>query len=199
MTVPGEAPVARSRWRSRAGFAVLLAVVAVVGFWAGREIRQWRAGPAGVTASGQPAAPPLPAFAAGDPFPQVTLTGELGQSVTTRELLSGHGAAVLFLEPGCPACGESVRVWQAWIESGELSADRVIGISSSPAEAVDEYRRAQSLSFPIYRDADGAFHRDLGVNAVPLTVLVDSTGSIDRLGYEQAARLDVAEIAATIR
>lgn len=180
------------RW---AGFALVLVAVAAIGFWAGREIRQWRTGSASEATI---AAPPPPAFGAGDPFPQVMLVAAGGERVSTGELLDGHGAAVLFLKPSCPACGESVQVWQSWIEAGELTADQVLGISSSPPQSLAEYRRTQGLTFPIYHDADAVFFRDLGVSAVPLTTFVDSTGSIRRVGFEPPGALDPGEVAAAV-
>jgi len=180
-------PERRSKLLRGAGFVALVLAVAAAGLWTGLQVRRWRAP--------EPPSVPPPSFAAGDPFPSVALLAEDGAAADSRDLLAGRGGVVLFLDPDCPACTDAVGVWQALLDSGELTGVPVIGISSEPPEALTAYRERLGIGFPLYSDPDALFAREHGVTTVPTTVVLDPRGTVRLAGYIPPQDLDPAEIA----
>lgn len=180
----------RSSLARTLGFLALVFAVAFGGVYAGMKFREWRS-PQHATG---PSQPPEPLIAAGDEFPDVALVAESGEPAGSRELLTRTGGVVLFVEPGCPACGEAVAVWQSMLDAGRLDGLPVIGVSGSSPGALAQYRADKGLTFPVYSDPERVFLRDYEVTAVPFTVIVDATGAVRRAGYEPPTDLDPDEV-----
>lgn len=181
-------PEGRSALLRGAGFVVLLAGVAVLGLWAGGQLRRSFAPPPAAPA------PPAPAFGAGDPFPSVPLIAEDGAAVASDDLLAGRGGVVLFLDSECPACTQAVGVWQSLLEAGELGGLPVVGIGREAPDVLTAYRERLGLGFPCYSDPGAVFSTEHGVTAVPTTVVVDAQGTVRFAGFLPTQALDPEEI-----
>jgi peroxiredoxin len=175
------------------GVAGLIVVAAAVGLWAGLQVRDWRT----MRAARAMAVPEDLVLAPGTEFPEVTLVDSAGSRVGSRSLLAGHGGVVLFLAPGCPACGEASARWQQMLDRGALGGVEVIAVISRPPEAIDPYRSELGAGFPMWSDPGQVFVHDYGVTAVPLVVVVDRTGAVRWAGFD-FARLEAREVRALL-
>lgn len=182
-------PQRRSALLRGAGFAAALILVGAAGLWTGRAVQQARQ-----SDPPPPAAPPVPDFGPGDPFPAEPLIAEDGSPASSDELLGGRPGVILFLDPECPACTQDVAVWQTWLEAGALEGIALAGISDEPSEAVTAYREKLGLTFPIYSDLDRVFRDRHGVRVVPTTVLVDASGTVRSAGYQPLEGIEPAEL-----
>jgi peroxiredoxin len=157
-----------ARW---AAYLVLLVVVGFAGLWTGGKIREWRA----------PEAPPAPTLdtelVAGAPFPSAPVLASDGTVADTAEQ-TRNGAVVHFMRFDCPACGMTVDQWRDVVAEGELAGVPVVGITSDPPEAIESYREAKAVPFPVYADPDRTFIERYGVSSVPFVVLVAPGGTI---------------------
>jgi peroxiredoxin len=156
------------RW---AVYLALLVVVGAAGLWTGGKIREWRAPEA-------PAAPTLDtSLVAGAPFPSEPVLAADGTPADTAEL-TRDGAVVLFMRFDCPACGMTVDQWRDVVAEGALAGVPVVGITSDPPEAIESYREAKAVPFPVYADPDRTFIEEHGVSSVPFVVVVGPGGTI---------------------
>ncbi len=170
----------RARLQRLIGGAVAVAAVAVAGLWAGRAVRDWRAGPPSVAAHTESQ------LRIGTPFPEVTLVDENGAAVPSAALVEG-GAVVLFLDPECPACTESALRWQDRVDPSV----RLIGIGAAEAPRLRAYKTEHDLELPVYADASGVFATRFGVTSFPFWVLVDRTGAVVALGHDAGETVDL--------
>jgi peroxiredoxin len=171
----------KRRFSLRTGLGVLLVVlVGVGGLLAGRALRASRTPEV-------PRAELLPAFGAGDRFPDVAVEGEGRAGWTTGELVS-QGAVVLFLDLDCPPCTDVAVSWQELLESGR-ELPPIFGITTSDAERIADYREDMALTFAIYSDQAQRFRTDWNVRRYPLQVIVDRGGTVDAIVLANEAAL----------
>ena len=116
----------------------------------------------------------------GKPFPDFTVTDTQGNNFTLSDQLRDHEAVL-------------INIWATWchpceMEMGylnqafELYGDRVafIALSNDPndtAEAIEAYRQAHGLAFPMGRDEGRTLSQAAGVEGIPVTVIVDRFGN----------------------
>ncbi len=124
------------------------------------------------------------------PFPEVALANASGDPVFTSELISDHGAVVLFVDPACEPCTQSVRRWQDAIDAGELDDAMVVGIFSRRPERIEEYTKLHNLSFPVLFDASGTFRDVYKIKWMPFEVIVGASGIIRATGYDYQLPVD---------
>ena len=116
----------------------------------------------------------------GKPFPDFTATDTQGNTFTLSEKLQDHEAAL-------------INIWATWCrpcesEMGSLNeayqryGDRVafIALSGDPndtADAIEAYRQAHGLDFPMGRDESASLYQYTGGVGIPTTVIVDRFGN----------------------
>lgn len=141
---------ATRRWLRRAGEAVLLLALILA-------VRAWQQ--SGV-ASG----------------PAPVLTGTLldGKPVALKAF-AGRPVLVHFWATWCPIC----RAEQGSIDDLARRIPVItVAMQSGERNAVAEYLRKETLSFPVLNDPDAAIARQWGVRAVPASFIVDAAGQI---------------------
>jgi thiol-disulfide isomerase/thioredoxin len=156
-------PKTARRWLRRAAEAVVVLVL-ILG------IRAWQQSG---TASG-----PAPALA-----------GELldGKPVALAAF-AGQPVLVHFWATWCPIC----RAEQGSIDA--LARDLpviTVAMQSGDREAVIQFLRKETLSFPVLNDPDGVLAAQWGVRAVPASFIVDGAGQIRflEIGYSTGVGL----------
>ncbi|MEV4491698.1 TlpA disulfide reductase family protein [Micromonospora coxensis] len=152
------------------------------------------AAPAG-SAPGTPAAAPTTATG-GALLPELTLncfTG--GAPVALRDV---RGPAVVNLWASwCPPCRKELPAFQRLSEraAGRL---QVLGVNSRDTRtAAQSIGEDFGIRFPVLFDQGEALQRELGRNALPLTLLVDAEGRV--VHVDASGALDDARLAALVQ
>ncbi|MCI0451334.1 MAG: peroxiredoxin family protein [Candidatus Latescibacteria bacterium] len=171
-------------------FAALALAVGLAGVQFGRVLRN-RSAP--VVAE----APPFP-FRPGDAFPDVALSDSLGTIVRSDSLLAGRGAVVLFLDPNCDGCTDMSIRWEHALAEGTIDPARVFAVSRASAGINRDYRAANRLRFPIYRDVEDAFLNRYRVTSYPLEVVVGRSGTIRSLSDDSVSPVDDDAVRASL-
>lgn len=133
---------------------------------------------------------------AGGPAPRL---GEIAGASSDSVGLPGGGPAkvtvVDFWASWCPGCQESIPALDALYRDKRDDGVHVIGVS------VDEnggaaYAMAEALhaSFPIVVDADARLSRSYRVAQVPLTFVVDKSGTVRWVGRDPEALRRAVEV-----
>ncbi len=125
----------------------------------------------------------LPATAAalrvGDPAPAF----DLPELASGRRLalgdLRGKVAVLHFWASWCPSCVEEMKALEAL--SGQVTDGGVVPWSINVGEGrqpVESYVRALGLSYTILMDNDSSVARAYGVSGLPMTFILDRSGTI---------------------
>ena len=120
-----------------------------------------------------------PVLVAGDAAPLFSLTSMESDEVRLEAVLADNTAVVIkFWATWCPMC---------WIELFELSEEyetlraqgiEVLAVAVDLAENVETFLEGQTVECPVLLDETSRIAKQFGVNALPTTVLVDSTGKV---------------------
>ena len=181
---------ALSRVFRLAGFVVLALAVGFLGLRAGRWMRERRA-PAPAAADAKVSEFP---FEVGAPFPDVAVMDSTGATRQTRDLVTGSGAVVLFIDLECEACQNMCHRWEDAVEQGWIDADRIVAIAREAPAMVEQYRKSNALRFPIYRDPELVFSHTHGVVRFPLELIVGVSGTIRSESYDSVSPIDEAAL-----
>ena len=121
--------------------------------------------------------------------PAPALAGELldGKPVALAAF-AGQPVLVHFWATWCPIC----RAEQGSIDA--LARDLpviTVAMQSGDREAVIQFLRKETLSFPVLNDPDGVLAAQWGVRAVPASFIVDGAGQIRflEIGYSTGVGL----------
>lgn len=154
-----SAPRQARRFRWLRDIALLLLVFFLIQWWQSRDLK---AGPA----------PPLAGHLVdGSPYQLDVDTGPV---------------LVHFWATWCPVC----RLEQGSID--DISRDMpvmTVATTSGPAGELAEYLREHGLTMPVLIDEEGEIARAWGVNGVPATFIVDSSGDISYAGMGYSTEL----------
>jgi thiol-disulfide isomerase/thioredoxin len=195
-----------SRWRGRVA-ALVLALLVLGGCSSASGQSARRAGTAGSTPgpSGAPcvvpaapsgAGPASPLAAGGEPLPDITLPCFAGgQPVRLAHL--GVPAVINLWASWCAPCRTELPQVQRYAERAAGRVQVIGVITSDPNRGgaqslIDDL----GLRFPMLYDEPATLRAQVGVQALPVTLLVDARG---RLAYRYNARpLDEAALAALV-
>ena len=117
---------------------------------------------------------------AGQPIPDFTVTDSQGNAFSLYEALLDHEAVLISIRTTqSRACRTEIPFLNDVYEQygGRVA---MIALTPDPAdtpEAIEAYREAEGVSFPMGRDEDAALYRYLGAAGVPTTVIVDRFGN----------------------
>ena len=120
-----------------------------------------------------------PVLVSGDAAPLFSLTSMDSSEVRLEAVLAENTAVVIkFWATWCPMC---------WIELFELSEGyealqtqgiEVLAVAVDLAENVETFLEGQTVECPVLLDETSEIAKQFGINALPTTVLVDSTGKV---------------------
>jgi len=128
-----------------------------------------------------------PAFAIGDPFPDVRLTTEWGDTTTTHALLAGNDGVVLFLDPECPPCVDTARNWGIAIDAGSVDPNRVFAVVDNTGAEVAKFNAEIAPRLRVFMDRDKAFMKQHGLASYPLIVGITPTRQVRYVGEDPEA------------
>ncbi|SCG58671.1 TlpA family protein disulfide reductase [Micromonospora coxensis] len=155
-----------------------------------------RPAPTASAAAPPPTAAAPPPTAGGPLLPELTLncfTG--GAPVALRDV---RGPAVVNLWASwCPPCRKELPAFQRLSEraAGRL---QVLGVNSRDTRtAAQSIGEDFGIRFPVLFDQGEALQRELGRNALPLTLLVDAEGRV--VHVDASGALDDARLAALVQ
>lgn len=118
-------------------------------------------------------------LARGDTLPDVPLQSLEGQVVTTAEL-TRQARVVVVLTTTCPFCEQSLSAWDEVARQLEAQEMGFAGISLHSAELTEAYVREHEIAWPLLV-IDAAAKPQLGVRAVPRTLVLREDGVIDQV------------------
>jgi peroxiredoxin Q/BCP len=143
---------------------------------------------------------------AGDPAPEFTLPDADGKPVSLKDF-RGQRVIVYFypaaMTPGCTTQACDFRDSLGALNGAGVA---VVGISPDPVEKLAEFRKAESLTFPLLSDPDkqvlnayGAYGEKNNYGKVVLgvirsTFVIDADGKIEQAQYNVKATGHVAKL-----
>jgi peroxiredoxin len=105
------------------------------------------------------------ALKAGDRFPAVALTDQLGRKVDLGVLASAQPLIVTFYRGGwCPYCNLELRAYQEALPEIEALGARLVAITPETPDNTLSTAEKNDLSFPVLSDAKGRLAEALGIH-----------------------------------
>jgi cytochrome c biogenesis protein CcmG/thiol:disulfide interchange protein DsbE len=120
-----------------------------------------------------------PVLAKGDLSPEFVLEDLHGQSLPFPKALAGNPVVIRFWADWCPSCRKEMKVLDAHYQQRKEKGLRVLAVNVGQDRATAQrFVDAQSLTFDVLLDGSSEVARRYGVNALPMTYLVDAGGKI---------------------
>ena len=123
-------------------------------------------------------------------FPQVTVKDLAGKEVSTSSMNNGDKAFIVSLwATWCAPCKQELSAMAAKYEQwNKESSVKVYAISQDAARSagrVKPYVENQKWPFEVLIDSEGKITKQLGVNSIPHSLIVDKDGNIlhEHSGY----------------
>ena len=121
------------------------------------------------TAPAEQEAYPAPDFTA------YTLTGE---AVRLSDY-AGKPVVINFWATWCPPCRQELPGFEnAWQQYGDDVVFLMVACGGEAVDEVESFVAEGSYTFPVYVDSDGSGAAAYGINAIPVTALVDAEGNL---------------------
>lgn len=121
-----------------------------------------------------------PAEETGDAYPApdftvYTLDGEAAKLSDFR----GKPVVINFWATWCPPCREELPGFEsAWQQYGDKAVFLMVECGGEAAAEVADFMAEEGYTFPVYVDSDGSGAAAYGINAIPVTALVDGEGNL---------------------
>lgn len=108
-------------------------------------------------------------------FTAYTLTGE---AVRLSDY-AGKPVVINFWATWCPPCRQELPGFEnAWQQYGDDVAFLMVECGGETTEEVETFIAEGGYTFPVYVDSDGSGAAAYGINAIPVTALVDGEGKL---------------------
>ena len=123
---------------------------------------------------------PLTAVKHGQPMPDFTLPDANGQLVKFSDVSRQNKVVLInFWASWCTPCRMEMPEFEQLYanKKGEGFALLAINVDKE-REKADAYLKSKPVSFPVLIDKDGALSKQLGVEALPTTILVGQDGKV---------------------
>ncbi len=104
-----------------------------------------------------------------------------GRPVTIADL-HGHPAALVFWASWCVDCRVEANA-VARVASSADGRGRIVGVDYDDGGGWRGFLRAHHWSFPILDDSSGSVGAAYGINNIPATIILDSSGRITAVKY----------------
>ena len=114
----------------------------------------------------------------GAPLPEVALLSLAGEPLQLR---AGEGSTPILLyvfSPTCSICTETIPTWKELAEEAESRSAEVLGISVLDPVRTEPYVAQHQLPWPVYSAANRETIVALGIERVPMTLVINSGGSV---------------------
>lgn len=130
----------------------------------------------------------------GKSLPDVELIDSTYKPVMSKNILNENGTVILFMDHQCPPCKDIAEFWQSLINEGAVSKSQVIGICYANAANIHEIYNKYQVEFPVFADEKYTFLDHYGVDAFPLTLIVDKSGTITYIESDSNARISKSQL-----
>jgi peroxiredoxin len=132
----------------------------------------------GERAPSRPVSPRPRGLTQGAPLPEVALLSLSGEPLKLRAD-EGSGPILLFIfSPTCSICTQTIPTWKELAVEAESRSADVIGISVLDPGRTEPYVAQHQLPWPVYSAANRETVIALGVQRVPMTLVVNSGGTV---------------------
>lgn len=115
---------------------------------------------------------------AGTPAPSFSAPDLNGKLVHLADY-AGQPVMVTFWSPDCFACREELPALQAIARDPNAKVTLLTVVSKVPADEVQEFVKAQGLTFPVVLDDSGAIAHDYKITGVPTSYFINPDGKVD--------------------
>ena len=123
---------------------------------------------------------PLTAVKLGEPMPDFTLPDASGQMVKFSDVCRQNKLVLInFWASWCTPCRMEMPQFERLYTTKKGEGFTLLAINvDKEREKADAYLKSKPVSFPVLIDKDGAVAKQLGLNALPTTILVGQDGKV---------------------
>ena len=123
---------------------------------------------------------PLDKVKLGEPMPDFTLPDAGGQMVKFSDVCRQNKLVMInFWASWCTPCRMEMPQLERIYAAKKSQGFTLLAVNEdSEREKADAYLKSKPLSFPVLMDTDGAVSKQLGVKALPTTILVGQDGKV---------------------
>ena len=114
----------------------------------------------------------------GAPLPEVALLSLAGEPLKLRASEGSSPILLFIFSPTCSICTQTIPTWKELAVEAESRSVEVMGISALDPARTEPYVAQHQLPWPVYSAASRETIVALGVQRVPMTVVVNSSGSV---------------------
>lgn len=108
-------------------------------------------------------------------FTAYTLTGEAARLSD----FAGKPVVINFWATWCPPCRQELPGFEnAWQQYGDDVVFLMVECGGESVDEVETFVAEGGYTFPVYVDSDGSGAAAYGINAIPVTALVDAEGKL---------------------
>ncbi len=108
-------------------------------------------------------------------FTVYTLTGEAAKLSD----FAGKPVVINFWATWCPPCRQELPGFEnAWQQYGDDVVFLMVECGGESVDEVESFVAEGGYTFPVYVDSDGSGAAAYGINAIPVTALVDAEGKV---------------------
>lgn len=94
---------------------------------------------------------------------------------------SSQRTVLFFFSADCPACEENLEFWKKLYQNHNSGKLRIVGATNSDREKTEEFVKKFQLTFPVMIITDLKLLNKYKVEAVPQTMLIDNSGTVQKV------------------
>jgi thiol-disulfide isomerase/thioredoxin len=126
----------------------------------------------------QETAPDAPAEQETYPAPDFTVYTLTDEAAKLSDFV-GKPVVINFWATWCPPCCQELPGFEnAWQQYGDEVVFLMVECGGEAADEVETFVTEAGYTFPVYVDSDGTAAAAYGINAIPVTALVDADGNL---------------------
>ena len=112
------------------------------------------------------------------PAPDFTVYTLAGEAAKLSDF-AGKPVVINFWATWCPPCRQELPGFEnAWQQYGDEVVFLMVECGGESADEVETFVTEGGYTFPVYVDSDGTAAAAYGINAIPVTALVDGDGNL---------------------
>jgi len=94
---------------------------------------------------------------------------------------SPEKTVLFFFSPDCPACEENLEFWKKLYQDHGSEKLRIVGATNSDRDKTEEFVKKFQLTFPVMIVSDVSLLDKYKVEVVPQTMLIDTSGKVQKV------------------
>ncbi|HVP37242.1 MAG TPA: TlpA disulfide reductase family protein [Terriglobales bacterium] len=117
--------------------------------------------------------------------PEEKVPSLVGVNLKAEELKliypSSEKTVLFFFSPDCPACEENLEFWKTLYKNNSSKKVRIFGVTNSDRDKTEEFVKKFQLTFPVMLISDLKLLDKYKVEMVPQTMLIDTSGKVQKV------------------